>query len=61
MINITDDLELDTTTYTTIIIEQAPLPPQNTIFPSQPTSPEPMQLDIPKPPENVLEHTTLTT
>ena len=58
MINITDDLELDTTTYTTIIIEQAPLPPQNTIFPSQPTSPEPMQLDLPDPSKKVQEPTT---
>jgi hypothetical protein len=55
VINITDDPEPDTTSYTTIITEQDPSPPQapsplqDTTIPSQPTSPEPMQLDLPRP------------
>jgi hypothetical protein len=66
MINIAEDLEPNTTASTTIITEQdlsppqAPSPPQYTTIQSQPASPEPMQLYLPDPPENILEHTTLT-
>jgi hypothetical protein len=61
VINITDDPEPDASAYMTLITEQAPSPPQDTTIPSQPTSLEPMQLDIPEPSENVEEPTTLTT
>jgi hypothetical protein len=43
------------------LLSKPPPPPQETIVPSRPTSPEPMQLDIPDPSENVEEPITLTT
>jgi hypothetical protein len=54
-------LRQNATAYMTIITEQSPSPPQETIVPSQPTSPKPMQLDNPDPSENVEEPITLTT
>jgi hypothetical protein len=67
VINITNDLDLDAIAYKTIITEQAPSPPKDpsplkeTTIPSQPTSPEPMQLDLPHPSKKIAEPATLTT
>jgi hypothetical protein len=57
--------ELDTTAYTTIITEKPPSPPQtpsplqDTTIQPQPTSLEPMHLDLHDPHENVQEQITL--
>jgi hypothetical protein len=59
VINITDELEPDSNVYTNLITEQAPLPLQDTIVPSQPTSPKLMQRDIPYTSENMEEPITL--
>jgi hypothetical protein len=61
LINIIDDLNKYATTYTIIITKKYSFPPQDTTFPYQSTLSEPMQLDLPGPPENVPKHTTLTT
>jgi hypothetical protein len=67
VINITDDPNPNASTFSNVITEQAPLPPQSpsppqeTIVPSQPTSLELMQLYILDPSENVKEPITLTT